>query len=622
MNHKTKKNIGFYFSALAISIVALCSATLAVAAPNLVVSATLPPNPLLPATTYGSVFTLTNTGDATSAASIVKVSYPKPLTSDTYSRVFTLGTGITCTTVTPSATYSTVVKTCTVPALGSGATRTVATYTLTGPATVPAVGLNASASAFGPTNSLSVVWQWRTAGLAELLPYISTSPNPIIIGRSATTLVTLQNNGFTAANNFNTHISVPGTVTSSPVGCTAIGGELDCLTSIANGGSQSLTIGYDVGFAAGVYAATVSADTANIIAESNETNNTATGNVNVTNSVVRLSSASVNPTQVIGLNTFTRTLTVTNNGTIDALNVTLTDRQVQTKFVGATGPVGTACSAWYVTGQFNSRNYAGTSCSLGTIPVGMSVSMNVVLSTTAGSATPLTLIDTVYPSTTSFQDPLNVSSSQGTFLLVQAVGAVAPTNTVLPVVGGNANTGSTLSTTNGTWIGTAPFTYSYQWQRCDASGNACGNITGATAAAYIVQSVDSGTTLRSNVTATNAGGNTSISSAVSAVAVGAAPPVNSLAPTLNPGLEKQPGFLWSVNNGTWSGTPTIVYTYQWQRCDLNGGNCVNIAGETNQYYYLQEADVFNQVRVQITATNSGGSNAAVSNLSGEIDPLG
>ena len=36
----------------------------------------------------------------------------------------------------------------------------------------------------------------------------------------------------------------------------------------------------------------------------------------------------------------------------------------------------------------------------------------------------------------------------------------------------------------------------------------------------------------------------------------------------------------TAGTGTWSGTPTITYTYQWQRCDEDGDNCEDIDGAT------------------------------------------
>ena len=632
MNQKTKRIETLHLMALAIAIFALCSAVIAngkiltgsvMAAPNLVLSANQPPNPLAPSASFTSVVTLTNSGDAGSGASTVRFSFPQP--GSTVTRSITYGAGITCSGVAPR--YGAAVITCTVPAIAAGASKTIVTVTAAA-ANVTAAGTNYSISAAGPTNSVSVSWQWRIAGLADLTAFISTTPNPIIVGRSATTSVTVNNNGFLPANGFNTHVSVPGIISSVTSGstpaavCSFAGGEIDCLMSITNGGSQSLTIIYTAATVPGTYPATVSADTANVVAESSETNNTGSNPLTITDSVVRLHTTTVNPIEVVGQTVFTRTITVRNDGTIDALNVQLFDRQKETQFVSANTPAGMLCAAWFTTGAFNLRYYAGTVCSIGTLPVGATVSLDVRLSAPTAYSSPTTLLNTTSASTTSFQDPLDSSSSQGSLSLVAASGAVAPTNTVAPTLTGNANIGSVFSTNNGSWVGTSPFTYTYQWQRCDGNGSNCANIAGATANTYTVQAGDAGMTIKSVVTATNAGGATAASSAVSAAVISAAPPVNSIAPALIPALEIHPGYTWSVTGGTWSGTPTIVYTYQWQRCDLNGGNCVNIDGATYQYYTLQNADVLNQVRVRVTATNSGGSSVSFSNLSGEIDPVG
>src|SRR4051794_25465829 len=42
----------------------------------------------------------------------------------------------------------------------------------------------------------------------------------------------------------------------------------------------------------------------------------------------------------------------------------------------------------------------------------------------------------------------------------------APANTTPPAVSGTPAVGSTLSASTGSWTGTAPITYSYQWRRC------------------------------------------------------------------------------------------------------------------------------------------------------------
>jgi hypothetical protein len=66
--------------------------------------------------------------------------------------------------------------------------------------------------------------------------------------------------------------------------------------------------------------------------------------------------------------------------------------------------------------------------------------------------------------------------------------------------------GQTLSTTNGTWNGTTPSSYGYQWQDCDSNGSSCTFITGAGSSSYTLQASDVGHTVRSRVTATNAAG--------------------------------------------------------------------------------------------------------------------
>ena len=56
--------------------------------------------------------------------------------------------------------------------------------------------------------------------------------------------------------------------------------------------------------------------------------------------------------------------------------------------------------------------------------------------------------------------------------------SAAPSNTKPPVVSGTPEVGKKLTTTNGTWSGTTPLTFSYQWRRCDKTGGSCANISG------------------------------------------------------------------------------------------------------------------------------------------------
>jgi hypothetical protein len=76
-------------------------------------------------------------------------------------------------------------------------------------------------------------------------------------------------------------------------------------------------------------------------------------------------------------------------------------------------------------------------------------------------------------------------------------------NVTLPVISGTATEGLVVSCSTGTWTGTPPLTFAYQWRLCDSGGAACANITGATNPSYIVQAADVGGTLRCVVTASD-----------------------------------------------------------------------------------------------------------------------
>jgi hypothetical protein len=93
------------------------------------------------------------------------------------------------------------------------------------------------------------------------------------------------------------------------------------------------------------------------------------------------------------------------------------------------------------------------------------------------------------------------------------VAAAAPVNQTPPVVVGAPVVGQQLRTTDGTWTGTTPQSYSYQWQRCSPT---CSDIFGATSSTYTLTADDAGRTMRARVTASNAGGSASASSAETA----------------------------------------------------------------------------------------------------------
>ena len=112
----------------------------------------------------------------------------------------------------------------------------------------------------------------------------------------------------------------------------------------------------------------------------------------------------------------------------------------------------------------------------------------------------------------------------------------APVNSSLPMISGSVFVGQTLHASTGVWSG-APSGFTYQWTRCNSNGSSCSSISGATGQTYGIGVVDRGTALRVNVTATNANGTASATSAASRIGTRAVAVTASFNAVLRPGQE-------------------------------------------------------------------------------------
>jgi hypothetical protein len=176
-----------------------------------------------------------------------------------------------------------------------------------------------------------------------------------------------------------------------------------------------------------------------------------------------------------------------------------------------------------------------------------------------------------------------------------AGGPAAPVNTVAPAISGTATQGQTVTCSQGTWTN-SPTSYAYSWSR-DGSP-----IGGATSSTYVIQAADVAHNLTCTVTATNAGGSGTATSAAVVPNASVSAPVNTGLPVISG--TPTPGNTLTCSQGTWSGSPTS-YAYEWRR----DGSAV----ATGNTYAVTLSDVGHVMTCAVTATNAAGSTTAVSN---------
>jgi hypothetical protein len=246
------------------------------------------------------------------------------------------------------------------------------------------------------------------------------------------------------------------------------------------------------------------------------------------------------------------------------------------------------------------------------VPAGGSVAVTFTLEATPSQAV-TTYTNKIVATTTT---PV-LSNVQGS----STISVVVPSSPVAPALlrapgapVGNVVVGDSLSVGSGAWNGTPTITFGYRWNDCDSTGTVCTPIAGATGPSYTVQPTDVGSTLDVTVTATNGGGSASVTTTPTVAAIAATAPTEEGAPTAGALGEPAVGVTYAASPGTWSGTPDIGFTYQWFDCDSTGTSCTPIVGATGADYVLTSGDVGQWLMVQVTATNSGGSTTADSNL--------
>ncbi len=196
--------------------------------------------------------------------------------------------------------------------------------------------------------------------------------------------------------------------------------------------------------------------------------------------------------------------------------------------------------------------------------------------------------------------------------------AMPPAVVVLPEVHGVPREGEVLSASNGTWQWSVE-RYEYQWFVCDALGEACSAVSGATDAQWTPGFADVGASIRVLVRATGPGGVTeSLSPPTPPVSYGA--PRLVVVPAIS-GVAREREQL-TASAGQWSGA-VERFEYQWLSCDSSGAGCSALPGQTHATLSVDGVWVGRRMRVDVTAFGPGGattSNSALSETITEAPP--
>ncbi|HEY5343055.1 MAG TPA: hypothetical protein VIJ66_05290 [Solirubrobacteraceae bacterium] len=179
-------------------------------------------------------------------------------------------------------------------------------------------------------------------------------------------------------------------------------------------------------------------------------------------------------------------------------------------------------------------------------------------------------------------------------------------------VGGTLSCVGSASSSQSLPAENAGATVAYRWLRDGAE------IGGATGAAYKLVAADEGKAVQCEVTASNAAGSTVTISRSSLVS-----PIPSTLPpeagyvvveeVSSGGSQRRVGETVRCETGAWAGSPTS-YVFQWLRggVPISGATVTRTSSESlESVYALTAVDAGKAIQCEVTATNAGGSTAAV-----------
>jgi hypothetical protein len=184
-----------------------------------------------------------------------------------------------------------------------------------------------------------------------------------------------------------------------------------------------------------------------------------------------------------------------------------------------------------------------------------------------------------------------------------------------PALTGDAIVGRALTVATPAWT-TDAAAPTYGWLRCNENGRSCAPIGGASEPSYTLTTADVGHVV---IAAATARGSTVLSRSAGPTRPKAGPLATS-PPALTGTLQQ--GAKLAASAGSWSGSGTITYAYQWYRCDAAGGHCSAIRGATRGTYTQVAGDVGHTLGLTVRATDATGTTTAYAPLAGTIAVAG
>ena len=141
--------------------------------------------------------------------------------------------------------------------------------------------------------------------------------------------------------------------------------------------------------------------------------------------------------------------------------------------------------------------------------------------------------------------PGDGASGGSGIVIVRYSTPVVPSVNAIPEVSGTTRTGSTLTATTGSWLG-SPTSYAYQWKRVPSSGGSYTDIPLATNGTYVLTDADIDNYIKVSVVATNGVGPSSEATSVATSVV--VDLTDSVAPTATTPVATATGFTFTISN--------------------------------------------------------------------------